>query len=216
MENNRKNIYISILFVITVIASCLAVYFGLELKNKKFDNLNNIKNFNTENKVESNKVEEKIIEKSALIDVSKNLADNMYLSKQYLNFKTKIINNKAYVAITDNTLGSMSYEKSINEYYEIKGVNGNVVDICITAIPTSGYPIFVMLMEDGTLQKTKFIQGSDIVCDGIIEGYSNIVRIDDVEVKNINNFGGTDIVNYSKSIVATDKDGNTKKVEDLW
>lgn len=80
-------------------------------------------------------------------------------------------------------------------------------------MPTSGYPIFILLMEDGTIQKTKFVQGSDIICDGKIDGFENIERIDEIEIVNNLEFGNEKVVDYSIGVVATDNNGKTMQVK---
>lgn len=210
----RKNILIIIFVITTIVASCIAVYFCVNGSNQIKVLEEKINNLTTEIDVSNN--EENNVQTYSIINISNNLNDNMYLSKQLGNVKTKIVDGKAYAAFTTNSIGTANYTKELNEYYEILGVNGEVVDISIVEIPTSGYPIFVMLMNDGTLQKTKFVQGSDIVCDGKIEGYENIVRIDAVEVVNTHEFGDSIAKQYSKGIVVTDKEGNTELLKNLY
>lgn len=225
--------FIVIFVITTIIASCLAIYFAingskeikvLEDKINSFNSKNdissniekdNIQNTNTSNNYEDVRPSEKI-DTSDIIDISKNLNNDMYLSKRFDNVKTKISNGKAYVAFTTDEIGTSKYGKELNKYYEMLNVNSKVIDISILKIPTSGYPIFVMLMEDGTLQKTKFVEGSDIICNGKIEDYENITRIDDVEIINKLDFGGEIAESYSKSVVATDKYGNTKLIKNLY
>ena len=201
---DRKNIYIIILTITTIITSCIAVYFFVISKNTS-----------PEIKIEEKTVEvEKVVEKAKLIDVSKNLdTSKMYFSKSYDDLSVKIENNKVYIANNSDVLGVNAYRKKQGQYYEIIGVNGKVVDICMTKIPTSGYPIFVMLMEDGTLQRTKFVTNDDIVCAGTLEEYTDIVRID--QVTTISDSTEPGISMYWQGIVATDKDGNTRQVEVL-
>lgn len=197
---DRKNIYIIILTITTILASCFAIYFFAVSQEKEVEE----------------KTEEKIVEveKLKLVDVSKNLdTTQQFFSKDFGMLSAKIVDNKVYVAFQKDVIGINLSTKKIGEYFEIIGVNGNVVDICMTEIPTSGYPIFVLLMEDGTLQRTKFVTNDDIVCAGTLEGYTDIVRID--QVTTISDSPQPGISMYWPGIVATDKDGNTRKVEVL-
>ena len=40
MENKRKNIYIVVFVITTIIASCVAVYFGIQMNNSKNETIN--------------------------------------------------------------------------------------------------------------------------------------------------------------------------------
>lgn len=224
----RKNIFIVIFVITTIVASCLAIYFAIngskdiKLLEEKINSLSskndipsNIGKNNSES-IDNNIQSPNKTDTYDIIDISNSLNEDMYLSKKFDNIKTKILNGKAYVAFTTDEIGTSKYGKELNKYYEILNVNGKVIDISVVKIPTSGYPIFVMLMEDGTLQKTKFVEGSDIICNGKIEDYENITRIDDVEIINKLDFGGEIAESYSQSVVATDKYGNTKLIKNLY
>lgn len=207
-----KNVFLTIFIFTTILATGIAIYFVIENMNinkQLLENKSNIENYNTENSA----VEKKQDEDSEKIDVSKNLQEGVYLSKTFGNIKTKIQDGKAYIAFTSKELGSSEFTKELNKYYEILNVSGNVIDISMIKMPTSGYPIFILLMEDGTIQKTKFVQGSDIICDGKIDGFENIERIDEIEIVNNLEFGNEKVVDYSIGVVATDNNGKTKQVK---
>ena len=196
-----KNVFITIFIFTTIISAGFAVYFGLELKKGNDDKINS--------SVSDQNYSEKNVEST-----ESNLQDKIvYLSKTFENTKTKIQNGKAYVSFTTNELGSGEYTKELNKYYEILNVKGNVIDISRVTIPTSKYPIFILLMDDGTVQKTKFSQGSDIICDGKIDGLENIVRIDEVEIVNKLEFGENVVDSYSTGVVATNKNGDTTNIK---
>lgn len=205
-----KNVFLTIFIFTTILTTGIAIYFVIENMNinkQLLENKSNIENYNTENSA----VEEK--QDNEKIDVSKNLQEGVYLSKTFGNIKTKIQDGKAYIAFTSKELGSSEFTKELNKYYEILNVSGNVIDISMIKMPTSGYPIFILLMEDGTIQKTKFVQGSDIICDGKIDGFENIERIDEIEIVNNLEFGNEKVVDYSIGVVATDNNGKTKQVK---
>ena len=207
-----KNVFLTIFIFTTILATGIAIYFVIENMNinkQLLENKSNIENYNTENSA----VEKKQDEDSEKIDVSKNLQEGVYLSKTFGNIKTKIQDGKAYIAFTSKELGSSEFTKELNKYYEILNVSGNVIDISMIKMPTSGYPIFILLMEDGSIQKTKFVQGSDIICDGKIDGFENIERIDEIEIVNNLEFGNEKVVDYSIGVVATDNNGKTKQVK---
>ena len=63
------------------------------------------------------------------------------------------------------------------------------------------------------MTKTKFSQGSDIICDGKIDGLENIVRIDEVEIVNKLKFGENVVDSYSTGVVATNKNGDTTNIK---
>ncbi len=207
-----KNVFLTIFIFTTILTTGIAIYFVIENMNinkQLLENKSNIENYNTENSA----VEEKQDKDNEKIDVSKNLQEGVYLSKTFGNIKTKIQDGKAYIAFTSKELGSSEFTKELNKYYEILNVSGNVIDISMIKMPTSGYPIFILLMEDGTIQKTKFVQGSDIICDGKIDGFENIERIDEIEIVNNLEFGNEKVVDYSIGVVATDNNGKTKQVK---
>lgn len=207
-----KNVFLTIFIFTTILATGIAIYFGIENMNinkQLLENKSNVENYNTE----KGAVEKKQDEDSEEIDVSKNLEEGVYLSKTFGNIKTKIQDGKAYIAFTSKALGSSEFTKELNKYYEILNVSGNVIDISMIKMPTSGYPIFILLMEDGTIQKTKFVQGSDIICDGKIDGFENIERIDEIEIVNNLEFGNEKVVDYSIGVVATDNNGKTMQVK---
>ncbi len=217
MESKRKNVYIVLFVITTIIAGCLAAYFKI-MANKEKDELN-AKVLELENKLNTENVSNDVNQTQNtynILDVSKKLNDKYYLCKQMGNVKAKIVDNKAYVAVIEGNLGTNTYTKKLNEYYEIQGVSGKVVDICIEEIPTSKYPIFVLLMEDGTLEATKFVDGDDIVSKGKLDGYENIVRIDNCESVDENKFGDDIVKTYSSSVCATDINGNSKIVGNLY
>ena len=207
-----KNVFLTIFIFTTILATGIAIYFVIENMNinkQLLENKSNIENYNTENSA----VEKKQDKDNEKIDVSKNLQEGVYLSKTFGNIKTKIQDGKSYIAFTSKELGSSEFTKELNKYYEILNVSGNVIDISMIKMPTSGYPIFILLMEDGTIQKTKFVQGSDIICDGKIDGFENIERIDEIEIVNNLEFGNEKVVDYSIGVVATDNNGKTKQVK---
>lgn len=207
-----KNVFLTIFIFTTILTTGIAIYFVIENMNinkQLLENKSNIENYNTENSA----VEEKQDKDNEKIDVSKNLQEGVYLSKTFGNIKTKIQDGKSYIAFTSKELGSSEFTKELNKYYEILNVSGNVIDISMIKMPTSGYPIFILLMEDGTIQKTKFVQGSDIICDGKIDGFENIERIDEIEIVNNLEFGNEKVVDYSIGVVATDNNGKIKQVK---
>lgn len=207
-----KNVFLTIFIFTTILTTGIAIYFVIENMNinkQLLENKSNIENYNTENSA----VEEKQDKDNEKIDVSKNLQEGVYLSKTFGNIKTKIQGGKSYISFTSKELGSSEFTKELNKYYEILNVSGNVIDISMIKMPTSGYPIFILLMEDGTIQKTKFVQGSDIICDGKIDGFENIERIDEIEIVNNLEFGNEKVVDYSIGVVATDNNGKTKQVK---
>ncbi len=218
MESKRKNVYIVIFVITTIIASCLAIYLYItgnsenEKLQAKINELNSTNIENNDNNVQqnSNNVTDS---KFSTINYG-NLGNNCYISKSIpiLNqgIKVKVENKKAFVAILDDNIGTNEYTKEKGKYYEIQNVNGNVVDIAVLLVPTSSYPIFVLLMEDGTMQKTKIDNGSDIICEGKIDGFENIVGIESCETVSTNDFGGNKVDSYTMGVATVDENGQTK------
>jgi len=213
----RKSIYIVIFVITTIIASCVAVYFA-GVRNNEINELKQTVN-NLTLQLENNK---EIQAEKMEINISKNV-DNIqnieaYVIKDDGNVAAKVQNGKAYVKVINSgkISSNVMWKKNLNEFYEIENINGVVVDICTYRYVGSGEYIFILLMEDGTLQKTKISDGSSFICEGKIDGYENIIRIDDVEVKNENQFGDEISVFYSKAVVATDSNGNTELLKGLY
>ncbi len=226
MENKRKNVYIVIFVITTIIASCLAVYFYITGNNENEKLQAKVEELTSKNSdINDNEVQQNINNQendSASVDSNystnfpSNLGDNCYISKSIptLNqgIKVKVENNKAYVAILDDNIGTNKYTKEKGKYYEIQNVSGNVVDITVLLVPTSSYPVFVLLMEDGTLQKTKIDSSSDIICDGKVNDFENIVGIESCEIVSTNDFGGNKVDTYSMGVATIDKSGKTKVI----
>lgn len=229
----RNNIIILILTLLVIGVSVVAIYIWMDFTtkthtlNEEIEKLSNktINEFNVENatsnKDTSNALgttdvssETKVI--NTKLNIAQKLQNNEYISREMDNMKLKIKDGKVYTLFTSSSIGTGTYKKELNKYYEISNVSGKVIDAVITKIPTSGYPIIVMLMEDGSLQKTKFAQGDDIVCEGKISGYENIIGIEKIEYEEVLNFGDNSVTKLSNKVVAMDKNGNISYLSNLW
>lgn len=125
MENKRKNIYIVIFVITTIIASCVAVYFGIvgnkenEKLNQQISELNekiseieksnsDLKESNAE-KNDTNTVTATVEEKKVSDETAKNVIEG------YINIET------ASVASTDCGILCLKYLGFYNSYQEIGG-----------------------------------------------------------------------------------------------
>ena len=128
MESKRKNIYIVIFVITTIIAACAAVYFGVkyikekenleneinELKKENIEIHNSIENINKENKgpqVNSNSDENKN-EVPSQEDVKK-------VTTQFLNLRALCF------ASSENVLINLKYYNDIKDLYDILKFDGN-------------------------------------------------------------------------------------------
>ena len=200
MENSRKNIYITIFVITTVLASCFAVYFAIEASNNAPQNI-------TTGKVESvatddvkkseTKVEIKEVEKGVFPQVDTNKCINKTEGIKYMNsLERRFRHGDIYCSLNeDNKSIILTCEPEVlKEYYNIdKGntyVNINIdgfateiVDIlcCSSGGQVAGREVILLLMADGTVEYiplAKALKDNNTKSYGKIENVSNIVRID--------------------------------------
>ena len=221
----KGNADIIVLIVLVVILIGLVVFFGIKLTDVKGEESTQITGGASEVKAEENVVtQEKQIEYRekevyGLIDVSKNLeADNIYISKEYSTYVTKVSNGNAYVKFVKYgspaeklSIGTGVFEKQLNVFYKIEGVEGYVVDMAIVGWPTSGQPVVILLKNDGTVSTVAFDFDEGMFKNEIkVDGLKDIVRIDDIiEEQDRGEMGIYD----DHEVVATDKYGNTTMIK---
>ena len=175
MESKRKNVYITIFVITTIVAATLAVYFGLEYKKLKEDNSKqdvsvkestSLDEKNEEKGEVTVKEVEKVVEKFSLptsIDSSKCI-------NQKGEYKLNIGDESSYVVCsmddtrTKATLGiywdriSKVYGVSPNGgmgNYDTREVtlNGKVKSVVCTSFGQTGdYCTVLFLLEDGTVE----------------------------------------------------------------
>lgn len=198
-------------FIVVLLVIAFGITVFILLQKDSTNVINQVPN------TQNNIVEENILinntttfDKTRIVDsYFKNI--DVYVVKNFPNdISVKIANGKAYVAINRDTIGAGSYEKEVGTYYEIKGISSKVIDVAMIRIPTSGYPIFACLMENGTVEVTKFVENSDIVSNGTIPGYNNIVRIDNVEYFEEQQLDDKTVKIPTIQIAATQKDGTVQ------
>ena len=221
---DRKSIYIVILSITTIIAACFAIYFGVTKNNsniteKDKEKNNIISTSDTQSKNEGNTLEDsdtssktetivqtQIVKEPTLVDAASNLDSDHYLLIETNDAKLKIKGGNAYVSFTYKKISfNTVWNKELNTYYEIENVPGKVVDGRIYTNVGSGEKTFVLLLEDGTVCRTKYSDGNSVEYIGKIDGCDDIVKIDSVASIYSNSEIG--------SICVTDKNGQTKVLD---
>ena len=95
MESKRKNVYITIFVITTIVAATLAVYFGLEYKKLKEDNLKqylNVKESSTISDKDNNKEETEVKKIEKEVQLSQENIDKIakVVVEDYLNLDSRI------------------------------------------------------------------------------------------------------------------------------
>lgn len=217
MENKRKNIYITIFVITTIIASCLAVYFAIlannnvkEVQNSKVDNT--VSSSSTENSAQTSDLkEEQKVEKITVTTVPPRMDPNKCLNKDEgvtyfentgdefggitcsLNTIKTSVNIDIDIDKVKSTYG-LDIDKS-NEMMSIANFNENVADVKISSLgfQAVGYEVMLFLMEDGTVEYMPIynaLKENKIMSYGKIQGIKDIVKITDGYVRGNEGGGG--------------------------
>ena len=114
MESKRKNIYIVIFVITTIIASCVAVYFGVVGNNKKVGQIKNSVEEKIEN--ETKEVNEKVSEENKLSkEEAKKIAQNIY-NKAYNELEEGVGLQSSIVEITIGQEGTYGGKLNVKAY----------------------------------------------------------------------------------------------------
>ncbi len=230
MESKRKNVYIVIFVITTIIASCVAVYFGIirdsetkELQSKVDDLI--AKSDNQEKKEETTlvdenvnnkeiEVKEKIVEKSIIpkYDISKikNKPDNVEYDGS-IKYDLETLN----ISIVIEKNGSLK-AKAYSDSKEIKisGINEKIIDVCGGTLGDGAVSALAFLSENGNVywatnidNATNKYQGTGIINAEKVSDISNICKLVRVYSRRSN-------IGISRNtIIAIDTNGDCY---DLW
>ena len=229
MESKRKNVYIVIFVITTIIASCVAVYFGIirdsetkELQSKVDDLI--AKSDNQEKKEETTlvdenvnnkeiEVKEKIVEKSIIpkYDISKikNKPDNV----EYDGSIEYSIGDYLNISIVIEEDGSLKV-KSDSKEIKISGINEKIIDVCGGTLGDGAVSALAFLSENGNVywatnidNATNKYQGTGIINAEKVSDISNICKLVRVYSRRSN-------IGISRNtIIAIDTNGDCY---DLW
>lgn len=180
MESKRKNVYIVIFVITTIIAACAAVYFKVDgdkkinevevkLEEQNVNKNNTQSNANIESKNTENKTIEKVVEKYKFypdLDSSKCInpqGDEKFekrVSYEFTPLSCVVKSDNKTAALTTNweyaTKNWGFIPNGGNGIYEQRKVDnfsGEIVDVIATSWGhTSDYVTLIFLMKDGTLE----------------------------------------------------------------
>ncbi len=198
MESKRKNVYIGIFVITTIIASCLAVYLYItgnsenEKLQAKIDELNSTiskseENSQVDEQQENTNVQEKVVEKAIIpkFDISKikNKPDNITYTGNIMY--SRVIDN---LSITINNNGNVNltvFEDATNSReIKVNGLNGKVIDACQGTLGDGANDAVVFLTENGDIyfadnvsSATNKYQGTGALNAKKVSSVSNICRI---------------------------------------
>lgn len=205
-HSKRKNIYIIVFVVTTIIAACVAVYFGIKENERKGDlqiankdieeykskleeaSKGEVTTPNTDRKDCEEKVVEKIVEKRmfASYDSTKFKKGGNSALKDVRVFLTypfsrAVIYENGSVTVWYIPGEDMNLIKEIN----VTGLKGKVKDVIAGPIGDGASAAMFFLMEDGTVEWSNDIydtvRSGKFYSKGKIEGVTDIVRLCFVE-----------------------------------
>lgn len=203
-HSKRKNIYIIVFVVTTIIAACVAVYFGIKVNEGKGDlqiankdieeyksQLEQAKANVNQGEVNVPKTEEKVVEKGKLFPFNINMLrqGDSNLSYKIVNSlaqEVKIIVNegKAYLYCQEEIKSWIGEENCKNLIYnkeqEIVGFDKKVIDAYVSGTGMStGDVVLLFLMEDGSMEYLPLAKVSTnrYKSSGKIKNIQNIVRV---------------------------------------
>lgn len=216
MENKRKNVYITIFVITTIIASCAAVYFYLKATNNKLvagnkeSEVASQENQTTTNvDVAKEEVKEKIVYKNVMpeLDPAKCIEGSKD-GKYYYHFIQSYFTPISSAYLSENKKSVMvslnleeinkkyALNKSSNDFnstIELK-FNTEVVDVCNTTVggQAVGSEVLLIMLKDGTVEYIPLynaIKNNNIKSYGKVEGINDIVRIGSVSFSGNDGFG---------------------------
>ena len=215
MESKRKNVYITIFVITTIIASCAAVYFYLKATNNKLvagnkeSEVASQENQTTTNVDVAKEVKEKIVYKNVMPELDPNKCiegskdGGTYQLRVADSFSTAL---SAVLTADKKTIEISINCEEINKLYNFNYSSNNfdmpinirfekdVVDLCVSTLggQSVGYEVLIILLKDGTVEYIPLynaIKNNNIKSYGKIEGITDIVRIGTVKF-NGTEFGG--------------------------
>lgn len=198
MSDKRKNIYIILFIITTILIACFSIYLLKIVKDKNvIINESEVKIYDYENKIiekdsslnELNLKLESYKPKDGTVTQIKDYSfvkfDVSKIKKRYqtnspeikVNYLGNVISGSICQVIvnSDGTVKKMIYD---NKEYLISGINGKVVDTVSNTYWNGSTGFILFLMEDGTVEKSNDIYGAkEFKSQGKIEGIKDIVKI---------------------------------------
>ena len=216
MESKRKNVYITIFVITTIIASCAAVYFYLKASNNKLvtgDKESEVatqENQTTTNSdIAKEEVKEKIVYKNVMpeLDPAKCIEgskDGKYyyhfiqsyfvpISSAYLSENKKSVMVSLNLEEINKKYALNKSRNDFNSTIELK-FNTEVVDFWSGSVggQAIGNEIILVLLKDGTVEYIPLydaIKNNNVKSYGKIEGRNSIVRLGGVSFSGNDGFG---------------------------
>ena len=198
MESKRKNVYIAIFVITTIIAGCVAVYFGI-MGYKEKDKVQNLQAQITELENQENNNEEINKEENSNNDSQNNTESSNEKIVEKIVEKYGMFNFDASNCINRASEGKAIYSKLLSENYEYYGivcnVSNNVLNLRVDmnkfnriflgtqndgTVDDKEYKILFFLMKDGTVEYMplrKIAQTGEFKSYGKIKNVTNIVSI---------------------------------------
>ena len=222
MESKRKNIYIAVFVITTLIASCLATYFGITKNSEsqelqaKIDELNNSINDTNSSNIDSSNTpsKEDLVKKFNSITYDSNkitsINDPDFDSSIFTRI-TKDYHQLCYVSLVlDSQDVEITYANSLlenittnvqpNMVQHIEGFNQKITDFIVGGYSQDIiFPMAFFLMEDGTisyLNTKKAAQTGDFTVSHNLNNLKNIVKLERLS-------------GYVDGYIAIDIDGNS-------
>ena len=205
MESKRKNVYITIFIITTVLAGCLAVYFGvkgnkdvekLEAKLKENtaltdDTTKEQEEKNNEQTEKNNtevveKVVEKIVEKGIIPTYDPSKMQNKLSDVNYSNniMYSQIVSGLSFNINSSGNVNATVHNGGESKELKINGINGKVIDVCQGTLGQGANDALVFLTENGdvyfadnVLAATNQYNGTWVLNAEKVSSVSNICRI---------------------------------------
>ena len=207
MENKRKNIYIVVFIITTIIASCVAVYFGvmwnndkqtLEAKIQEMSSQSNMTNKEEKNNVEKEESDEKVVYKYTRPTIDVNKCINAHKDAEYQIIKEDSMSDDISCSVNKDKKSvtlSINWENmkkmyQINQPNEIKGnsetvtidnFSNEIIDVCVVRLGQGiGNETILFLMEDGTVEYIpiyRALKNKEYKSYGELNGLDSIVDV---------------------------------------
>ncbi len=157
MESKRKNVYIAIFVITTIIAGCVAVYFGI-MGNKEKDKVQNLQAQITELENQENNNEEINKEENNNNDSQTNTENSNEKIVEKVVEKYGMFNFDASNCINRASEGKAIYRKLLSENYEYYGmvcnIYNNVLNLRVDMNKFNS--IFLWTPNDGTVNEKEY------------------------------------------------------------
>lgn len=192
MESKRKNIYIVIFVITTIIAACLAVYFGVELNKVKRNNKELEENVMAyKQKIEENTIVEnnkKEIEENVVEKIVEKSIFPVYDSTKFTDSQMKNLTDvfvrlgspwDSAIIGKDGSVIVKVVNNNVPIDVKVQGLSGKCIDVIGGPVTDGASSVIYFLNVDGTVEKSNsdWYSSNKITSAGIIPDLKNIVRI---------------------------------------